>query len=207
MRRFEVWEPVETCFDPISFECIDFHGISQIIASLTRETLTEREAEKGNLSWTQTDKDNALAKCRLGLRAWRAKKPKLCLHAETDENGHTQENEEESGRRLCEYWGTIFQARVGSRHHQYENILRYVQKALDDIRWVIDKNEFDELMATKKESVPGPDGIPYSFHMCAGGLGSRILFVHTNMCWRVVLSLRILQKAELCLFPSPPTSS
>ena len=59
----------------------------------------------------------------------------LCLHAVTDEDGHPLENENESGRRLCEYWGTFFQARVeGQRHHQYENILRYVQKARDDIR-------------------------------------------------------------------------
>ena len=35
-----------------------------------------------------------------------------------------------------------------------KNILRYVQKAPDDIRWVIDQNEFDELMASKKESAP-----------------------------------------------------
>ena len=62
----------------------------------------EREAEIGNLPWTQTEKDNALAKCRLGLRAWRAKKPMLCLHAVTDEDG--LENEDESGRRLCDYW-------------------------------------------------------------------------------------------------------
>ena len=45
----------------------------------------------------------------------------------TDEDGHTLENEHESGRRLCEYWSSIFQARVeGPKHHQYENILRYV---------------------------------------------------------------------------------
>ena len=82
-------------------------------------------------------KYNALAKCRLGLRAWRAKKPMLCFHAVTDENGHPLENEDESGRRLCEYWGTIFRARVeGERHRHNENILRYVQRA------------------------PGPDGIP-----------------------------------------------
>ena len=49
MRCCEAWEPVGKCFDPISFECIDFHGLSQIIASLTRENLTEREAEIGNL--------------------------------------------------------------------------------------------------------------------------------------------------------------
>ena len=33
-------------------------------------------------------------------RAWRAKKPVLCLNAVTDEDGHTLENEDESGRRF-----------------------------------------------------------------------------------------------------------
>ena len=46
--------------------------------------LLHGEAEIRNLSWTQTDKNNALAKCRLGLRPWRTKKPMLCLHAITD---------------------------------------------------------------------------------------------------------------------------
>ena len=105
MRCCEAWNPVGKCFDPTSFECIDFHVLSQIIASPTRERITEREAEIGNLSWTQTEKDNALATCRLRLRAWRAKKPMLCLHAVTDENGHPLENEDESGRKLCEFWG------------------------------------------------------------------------------------------------------
>ena len=49
MRCCEAWDPVGKCFDPISFECIDFHGLSQIIASLTRENLAEREAQIGNL--------------------------------------------------------------------------------------------------------------------------------------------------------------
>ena len=42
----------------------------------------------------------------------------------------------------------------------------------DGIRCEIDSNECDELMATKKESAPDPDGIPYSLNRCAGGLGS-----------------------------------
>ena len=58
----------------------------------------------------------------------------LSLSAVTDEEGHPLENEDESGRRLCEYWGTIFQARQeGPSHHQHEDILRYVQQAPDDI--------------------------------------------------------------------------
>ena len=81
MRCCEAWEPVGKCFDPMSFECIAFHGLGQIIASLTRENLAEREAGIGDLSWTQTEKDNALAKCRLGLlKLFCPKKPtEFCL--------------------------------------------------------------------------------------------------------------------------------
>ena len=45
MRCCEAWKPIENCFDPISFECVDFQRLSQIIANLTRENLAEREAE------------------------------------------------------------------------------------------------------------------------------------------------------------------
>ena len=78
---------------------------------------------------------------------------------------------------LCEYWGSIFEARVeGPRHHQYENILRFVQKAPDDIRWTIDQTEFDEIVAFEKDSASGPDGIPYGAYRCAGSLGSQFLY-------------------------------
>ena len=69
---------------------------------------------RSRISLGHTDKDTALARCRSGQRAWRnKKKPELCFSAVTDEEGHPLENEDESGRRLCEYWGTIFQARCG----------------------------------------------------------------------------------------------
>ena len=132
MRCCEAWKPIEDCFDTLSFECIDFHRLNQIFASLARENLQAREADFSTLPWTQTEKYIALARCRSGQRAWRIKKPLLTLSAVTDEEGHPLENEDESGRRLCEYWGTIFQARQeGPRHHQHEEILRFVQQAPD----------------------------------------------------------------------------
>ena len=77
----------------------------------------------------------------------------LCLHAVTDESGHLLN---QAGG-YVNIGGTIFQARVeGQRHHHHENILRRVQKAPDDIRWVIGKSEFDELMATKTGVCGGP---------------------------------------------------
>ena len=96
MRCCEASEPVEECSDTLSFECIDFKRLSEIIASLTRENLEAREAEVTNLPWTPTEKDIALARCRSGQRAWRNKKPV------TDEEGHPLENEDESGRILCD---------------------------------------------------------------------------------------------------------
>ena len=130
------------------FECVDFKRLSQIFAIITRANLAEREAEITNLPCTQTKKDNALARCRGGHRTWRNKKPVLSLSAVTDEEGHKLEIEDESGRRLCEYWGTIFHALMeGPRHHQHENILRFVQQAPDDTRWTLDRAEFDDLRA------------------------------------------------------------
>ena len=89
MRCCEAWKPIEDCFDPISFECVDFPRLRQIIANLTREKLAECEAEITNLPWTQTEKDTALARCRGGQRPWRNKKPVLSLSAVTDEEGHS----------------------------------------------------------------------------------------------------------------------
>ena len=128
-----------------------------------------------NLPWTQTEKDNALAECRLSLRAWVSKKPMLCLHVVTDEEGHPLEDEDESGRRLCTCWCRVFEPRTENERH-HETILEKVQKAPEDIQWKIDKQGFDEMIATKNESVPGPDGIPYGIYRCAGGSGSRFLF-------------------------------
>ena len=152
------------------FECADFQRLSQIIANLTRENLAEREAEMRNLPWTQRKTRHKLDAESDNVPGV-PKKPVLCLSAVTDENGHPLDNEDESGRRLREYWEFIFQGRVeGPRHHQYEDILRYVQKAPDDIHWTIDRTEFDELIAMKKDSALGPDEIPYGAYRCAGRL-------------------------------------
>ena len=63
----------------------------------------------------------------------------------------------------------------GERHHAYETILEVVQDAPEDFQWTIDKEEFDEMIATKKESARGPDGIPFGIYRCTGGLVSRCL--------------------------------
>ena len=116
----------------------------------------------------------------------------LCLHAVTDEDGHPKESEDESGIILCAFWSKVFEARAeGERHHRHETILGYVQKAPDDIQLEIDRHEFDETMASKKESPPGPDGIPHSIYRCARGLGHILVSLTPGF-------FDVLEKADLC---------
>ena len=116
------------------------------------------------------------------------------------------ENEDESSRRLCEYWRSIFQARVeGPRHHKYDDILRYVQKAPDDIRWIIDRTEFDELIAMKKDSALDPDGIPYGAYRCAEGWAHSSYLTLTSFCWKKVPFQNISLEVGRSLSPRPLT--
>ena len=94
----------------------------------------------------------------------------------------------------------------GPRHHQHEDILRYVQKAPDDIRWTIDKTEFDELIALKKDSALGPDGIPYGAYRCAGRLGSQFLLNAYRAFLEGGAVLIVLLKVGRSLFPTLLTS-
>ena len=78
------------------FECVDFHGLSQIIASLTRASIAEREAAAHNVPWTQTEKRQRLGQMQTQLASmgFQGNRCSLCLHAVTDEEGHPLEDED-----------------------------------------------------------------------------------------------------------------
>ena len=67
-------------------------------------------------------------------------------------------------------------ARESSAPHEHsEDMLRNVQLAPEGIVWDVSRQEFEELLATKRESDPSPDRLPYSMYRCAGGTGTRFL--------------------------------
>ena len=56
-------------------------------------------------------------------------------------------------------------------------MLRHVKPAPEGIVWDVSKERnFEELLATKRESAPGPDRLPCSTCRHAGGIGTRFLF-------------------------------
>ena len=104
MRCCEAWKPIEDCFDTLSFECIDFQRLSHIFGSFTRGNLATRETEGQHRF--------LIAPCSLAIPTSSQRNVFFCLGARegrdlstvTDEEGHPLENEDESGRRHCEYW-------------------------------------------------------------------------------------------------------
>ena len=208
MRCRQAWGFVGKCFDPISFECTDFRGLSQIIASLTRENFAEREAETGNHP-LDTYRER---QCYGKMQAWASTMARQEAHAlpfalllmKTAIFWKTKMNRVEGY--------VIFSVRLFKHAPKVQGItttkilLRYVQKVPDDIRWIIDQDEFDELMTCKKEPALVADGIPYSFLAdVREGWVRGFCLVHANMCWKVVLFLSFLPKVALSLFPNPPT--
>ena len=88
-------------------------------------------------------KDLGLTRCRKGQIAWRNKKLFLTFSPVLDEEGHSKENEDESGRRHFPM------TQKKARHHQQGDILRFFQLATDDINWTIDQAKFDGVLALK----------------------------------------------------------
>ena len=126
----EVWEHVRQCFSKITFEGRTFHGRAKIIASLTRDNIAAREDAMYNKPWSQTEKDEALARCRRSQRARCVPNTQLTLHTVTDEEGRPLEDANEFLRQILEIWGRNSRRLPGPilRDHS-----RLVQRALDDI--------------------------------------------------------------------------
>ena len=100
----------------------------------------------------------------------------------------------------------------GERYYSHETILDCVQRAPNDIQWIIDQCEFDEMMATKKESAPGPDGIPYCtkkkiyIQVCVRvGWDLNSCSTHTDSSWKVALSPHVLLRAGPFFIPKSST--
>ena len=70
-----------------------------------------------------------------------------------------------------------------------EAVLSLVQHAPPDLRWNIGLDEFEEILASKSESAPRPDGLPKTLYRSAGGIGPDFSSLLTRLACRERLSL------------------
>ena len=99
IRWRETSEPVEQCFDNVTFEHENFTALVQIVASHVAP-LKERNMLFANCSGQQK---NAFAECRRSSHSWSTKKRNLTPHGATDEEGcHLKDAD-----KVCGHWAGI----------------------------------------------------------------------------------------------------
>ena len=55
-------------------------------------------------------------------------------------------------------------------------MLSFVELAPHNLNWIIESIEFEDMLASKRESAPGPGGLPYSVYRSVGGIRAKFLF-------------------------------
>ena len=140
------------------------HFLSSVLMS--SEFATQHVKLKSLPSLARKQKKTLLARCRSSQRAWRNQKPVLTLSALIDEESHRLENEDESGRRLCEYWGT---------KHMKRFCDLFSKLLMTSFGQLIGLNLMTSLLQRKTRFLDLTE-FPYGVYRCAGGPGSKFLF-------------------------------
>ena len=151
--------PIGDWIEPTSFECIDFQRLSQIIANLTREKSSgTRSGDSESILDTDGERQ-----CASHKQMWtkRSAGKKSRTVAVTDEDGHPWR----TNMKLEEDYLNIEDpsSKSASRAQCITNMkisCGMFRKILTISVGLFDRTEFDDLIASKKDSAPGPDGIP-----------------------------------------------
>ena len=169
-----------------------FRALCNITEGLTRTNIRAHEEELLGLKVSQAEKDIALSKCVSSQQSCAAKKPKLTSNAISDVNDLPNFDPDGAAHRLCQHWSSVVGARCTNiPNDPAQMILPIVQPAPRELIWSIGLDEFEELLASKRDSAPDPDGLPNRVCRCAGGSGPRC---------RVRLSHTALVPAERSFF-------
>ena len=74
-------------------------------------------------------------------------------------------------------WSGIFRARdFGIPAEQADTMLSFVVPALREMNWVVEFSALEEMLVPKRQSAPGPDGLPYSVYPSDGGVSAEFPF-------------------------------
>ena len=95
--------------------------------------------------------------------------PKLTIHVINGSDDAPIFVPDDATRRLCQKWSGVFRARdYGIPAEQSDTMLSFVVPALREMIWAIEFSALAEILASKRESAPAPDRLPYSVYRSAG---------------------------------------
>ena len=106
-------------------------------------------------------------------KIWAAREPKLTIRAVYDGDEDPIFHPDDAARRRWQHWSGIPRARDDGIHKEIaETMLSCVEPTPRDMNWTVKCSAFEEMLASKRESVPSPDGLPSSVYRSAGGIGA-----------------------------------
>ena len=85
------------------------------------------------------------------------------LTAVLDEHGILHDDVDSASEAICRYWSKQLSGKTTS-DKLMDRILDKFSVPFPETNWVISYEEFLENISSKRNSSPGPDGIPYSFY-------------------------------------------
>jgi len=108
--------------------------------------------------WKKRDRREALAR---KAALWGNRGKKAIALSVVDEEWNPALDNAGAAALLSEQWGRTFEARQVFQESM-ERLEPFIQRAPDDIEWIVSREEFGRLAARMRDTSPGPDGLPYS---------------------------------------------
>ena len=122
------------------------------------ELLAELDTDQQLQEWKKRDRRETLAR-RATL--WGDRGRKAVNLSVTDADGDPALDNDSAASLLCEHWSQVFSAKRVYDDHM-EKLSPFVQRAPDNMEWVLGREEFFLMVSKMRDTSPGPDGLPYT---------------------------------------------
>ena len=195
LSRFPNLRSVVRSLDPITWTSDTRDALKRIALDKVRESLLEELLELQNAQSTVSEDGNATRKSQIQQRLKRLQPGQgNTLFAVQTDDGQVTTDPGEMASALKKHWQDVFQSRAIDVKalkvwlEEDRNADNSLGKQISDIPvelWMPTAKDIGWALSRGKNSVPGPDGLPYAAWSSLGPLAQNILF---NACQALMTS-------------------
>jgi endonuclease/exonuclease/phosphatase family metal-dependent hydrolase len=172
------WAPVASCREIWAYDkATATIKLNAIIASLRRACSSE-DAEEAPATQSAGSADSPNAGCahRLSLKAlWTSRGASISLAAVVTHDGSIAEAPALVAAELAVHWQKQF-AKQPVRSDLWPRLQPYIAKLPADTNWDINKELVASVLKSRRNTAPGPDGVPICCWQAAGDFGVAVLW-------------------------------
>jgi exonuclease III len=142
--------------------------LAKLIADLSAAHYDEEIAEVESDENTPRPKIRSrLTQLHILAATWRTHRRRISLAAVIDIHGVPQSCPEVAAELLENHWKPVFAEKTITAEAAVL-LMPFIQQVPPNLKWIVDREGFYEVMARPRDSAPGPDGIPFGAWRAAG---------------------------------------